>query len=204
MSAALATIMPGRALPLNMDVDATLSKAELKRRAETDPDAWVDASVRRLKEAQIAMDYLEDMRYRKKAQILAKLEKLWLRCGIDEEHRTLVTNNASGIGHGDFVKLDVEIARMKPELLKVMERVQAAALQLNESRVRPWLANATGGLYATLEHAIFHSISRARAPPDERSLAAAPGEDAVFPPPRPPGVPHVPVVALRVPKRRRG
>ena len=47
--------------------------------------------------------------------------------------------------------------------------------------------------------------SPARAPLDEPpSPRAAPGEDAVFPPPRPPGVPHVPVVALRVPKRRRG
>ena len=87
----------------------------------------------------------------------------------------------------------------------VMERVQAAALQLNESRVRPWLANATGGLYAALEHALFRALAPARAPLDEPpSPRAAPGEDAVFPPPRPPGVPHVPVVALRVPKRRRG
>ena len=87
----------------------------------------------------------------------------------------------------------------------VAERVHAAARELDASRARAWLENATGGLYAALEHALFRALAPARAPLDEPpSPRAAPGEDAVFPPPRPPGVPHVPVVALRVPKRRRG
>ena len=49
------------------------------------------------------------------AQIfVTKLEKLWLRCAIDDEHRSAVLKAAPGITHGDFKALDGEVAALQP------------------------------------------------------------------------------------------